>query len=126
MKKKQSILLRMITANDGGISSKIIIGAVCFVALVIATIILMFCHPEFPGLADIIITELITAASLLGLTTIDNMKDVVDMNKSEKEKFSAGFEYFHEFWVKVENNTSQTPQNGVQRKLSFSLKPKKT
>ena len=60
------------------------------------------------------------------------MEDVAPLDeKAVKEQYQHLEEQVkekigEESSVKVENNTSQTPQNGVQRKLSFSLKPKKT
>lgn len=64
----------MVTSLAGGISSKIIIGTVCYVLLTIGIIVLSFVNPKFPGLSEIIITDLLTSAGLLGLTTIENIK----------------------------------------------------
>lgn len=64
----------MITSLAGGISSKIVIGAITYVILVLALIILMFVNPEFPGLAGIITTLIVTSGALLGLTTFENIK----------------------------------------------------
>lgn len=68
-------LQRMITANDGGISSKIIIGALGYTIMTLAIVLVMFINPTFPGLTEIIITHLLTSASLLGLTTVENIKN---------------------------------------------------
>lgn len=68
-------LQRMITANDGGISSKIVIGALGYAIMTLAIVLVMFINPTFPGLTEIVITHLLTSASLLGLTTVENIKN---------------------------------------------------
>ena len=73
MKKFKKILLGMITNQSGGISSKIIIGAISYLILIIAIVILIFVNPSFPGISDIINVLIITSASLLGLTTVENI-----------------------------------------------------
>lgn len=81
MKKKKkgmsvrSILEEMITTNLGTISSKIVIGAVTYILVTLALIILMFVNPSFVGLDELVSVLLITSASLLGLTTIENIKN---------------------------------------------------
>lgn len=74
MKEIKNILIEMITSLAGGISSKIVIGAITYVILVLALIILMFVNPDFPGLSGILNTVLITSGALLGLTTVENIK----------------------------------------------------
>lgn len=83
MKKGSSILREMITTNIGTISSKIIIGALCYVFITIALLILMFINPLFPGLSDLITVLIITSGSLLGLTTIENIKNPKTNGKTE-------------------------------------------
>ena len=78
MKKKlltlRETILDMITSHIGSISSKIVIGAVSYLILVTAIVILMFINPSFPGLTELISVLIITSASLLGLTTVENIK----------------------------------------------------
>lgn len=78
MKKKlltlRETILDMITSHTGSISSKIVIGAVSYLILVTAIVILMFINPSFPGLTELISVLIITSASLLGLTTVENIK----------------------------------------------------
>lgn len=76
-KKKMTIretLMDMITTHSGSISSKIVIGAVSYIILVAAVVTLMFINPSFPGLAELVSVLIITSSSLLGLTTIENIK----------------------------------------------------
>ena len=68
-------LQKMITANDGGISSKIVIGASGYAIMTLAIVLVMFVNPAFPGLTEIVITHLLTSASLLGLTTVENIRN---------------------------------------------------
>ena len=75
----------MITSLAGGISSKIVIGAITYVILVLALIILMFVNPDFPGLSGILNTVLITSGALLGLTTVENIKQHSQKIKENKE-----------------------------------------
>ena len=77
----------MITSLAGGISSKIVIGAITYIALIITIIIVMFVNPEFPGLSEILITSIITSGSLLGLTTLENIKNI-SQNLFKKEEDS--------------------------------------
>ena len=67
-------LIDMITSNAGSISSKIVIGAITYLILTAGMITLMFVNPAFPGLADLLTVMIITSASLLGLTTVENIK----------------------------------------------------
>lgn len=85
MKEIKSILIKMITSLAGGISSKIVIGAITYVILVLALIILMFVNPEFPGLSGILNTVLITSGALLGLTTVENIKQHSQNLKNKEE-----------------------------------------
>ena len=78
MKRKQmtirETLMDMITTHSGSISSKIVIGAVSYLILVAAVVTLMFINPSFPGLAELVSVLIITSSSLLGLTTVENIK----------------------------------------------------
>lgn len=69
----KKIFIQMITSLQGGISSKIIIGSITYVMLVIALIVCIFVKPDFSGLDDLISVSIITSASLLGLTTVENI-----------------------------------------------------
>ena len=72
----KELLQDMITMNSGRISSKIVIGAVTYLLLTISIIVVMFVNPSFPGLSELISILMITSASLLGLTTVENIKQV--------------------------------------------------
>lgn len=77
MKKKltiREIIQDMITSHSGSISSKIIIGAVAYIIITLSLMLLMFINPSFPGLSDLITVLIITSGSLLGLTTVENIK----------------------------------------------------
>lgn len=74
----------MITTNIGSISSKIVIGALTYVLITLALLVLMFVNPAFPGLSDLVTILIITSASLLGLTTIENIKQVPKKDKTKK------------------------------------------
>lgn len=77
MKRKLTFkegIIDMITTHAGSISSKIVIGAITYLVLTAGLITLMFVNPSFPGLADLITVMIITSASLLGLTTVENIK----------------------------------------------------
>ena len=80
----KEILKGMITTLAGGISSKIVIGAITYVALIITLIVLMFVNPDFPGLSDIFTTSIITSGALLGLTTFENLKNIKIGQKEEE------------------------------------------
>lgn len=71
----RAILQDMITTNLGTISSKVIIGAASYILLTLSMIILMFVNPSFPGITELLTVLIITSASLLGLTTIENIKN---------------------------------------------------
>ena len=74
----------MVTANDGGISSKIIIGSIAYLSITLALILVMFVNPCFPGLTEIVITHILTSGSLLGLTTVENIRNKRLQLESEK------------------------------------------
>ncbi len=80
----KEILKNMITSLAGGISSKIVIGAITYVILTIALIVLMFVNPEFPGISGIITTLIVTSGALLGLTTVENIKQFSQKTKEEE------------------------------------------
>ena len=67
-------LIDMITSNAGSISSKIVIGAVTYLILTAGMITLMFVYPAFSGFAVFLTVMILTSASLLGLTTVENIK----------------------------------------------------
>ena len=83
MTEIKNILIKMITSLAGGISSKIVIGAITYVILTISLIVLMFVNPEFPGLSGILTTLIVTSGALLGLTTVENIRQY---NKKEENK----------------------------------------
>ena len=79
MNEIKELLLKMVTSGSG-ISSKRIVGAICYIILTISIVILSFINPNFNGLENILITMIITTASLLGMTTLENI------NKIKKKK----------------------------------------
>lgn len=82
----RKVLREMITTNIGSISSKIVIGALTYVLITLALLVLMFVNPAFPGLSDLVTILIITSASLLGLTTIENIKQIPKKDKTKKPK----------------------------------------
>ena len=74
-------LERFASTKDGAVSSKIVVGALTYLVLVVAVIILMFVHPEFAGLSDIVIVLILSSTSLLGLTTVENIRDRIPPHK---------------------------------------------
>lgn len=60
---------RMLTEN-GGISSKRVVGSAAYIGVVIITGILAFKNPDFKNLDEILTTVLWTAAALLGVSII--------------------------------------------------------
>lgn len=80
----RKVLREMITTNIGSISSKIVIGALTYILITLALLVLMFVNPAFPGLSDLVTILIITSASLLGLTTIENIKQVPKKDKTKK------------------------------------------
>lgn len=83
MDKAKEFLLKLITSRSG-VSSKRFVGAICYIMITVAVIVLSFVNPNFSGLSEIIITLIITTASLLGMTTIENLKQI----KKEKDDIS--------------------------------------
>lgn len=86
MSEIKNILIKMITSLAGGVSSKIVIGAITYVILTIALILLMFINPDFPGLSSILTTLIVTSGALLGLTTVENIKQFHHKDDEKKEK----------------------------------------
>ena len=86
----KSIIQDMITTNLGTVSSKIIIGAVSYILITLSLIVLMFVNPGFPEVSDLITVLLITSASLLGLTTIENIKNPKQHGRTEDETMYRG------------------------------------
>lgn len=82
----KNILIKMITSLAGGISSKIVIGAITYIILTLALIFLMFINPDFPGLSSILTTLIVTSGALLGLTTVENIKQFRHKDDENKEK----------------------------------------
>ena len=85
MSEIKNILIKMITSLAGGVSSKIVIGAITYVILTIALILLMFINPDFPGLSGILTTLMVTSGALLGLTTVENIKQFHQKEENKKE-----------------------------------------
>lgn len=81
MKKKltfREILQDMITTHTGSVSSKIVIGAITYLIITAALLTLMFINPSFSGLSELLTVLILTSASLLGLTTVENIKQRKD------------------------------------------------
>lgn len=83
-----NFLEKFYTTKDGAVSSKIVVGAITYFILVISIVVLMFVKPEFPGLQEIVIVLILSSTSLLGLTTVENIKD----GKWRKGKENIGME----------------------------------
>lgn len=81
----REVLEKMITTNLGTVSSKIIIGAISYMIITIAIVVVMFINPSFPGLTEIVITHILTSSSLLGLTTIENIRNSVKNKRGPKK-----------------------------------------
>lgn len=64
----------MITSNAGSVSSKVIVGTVTYMVIILALIVMMFVNPTFPGLSDLISISILSSSSLIGLTTIENIR----------------------------------------------------
>lgn len=76
----KDLLYKMITSGSG-VSSKRLIGAVCYLILTISLVVLLFIRQSrFSGLENIFITMIITTASLLGITTIENISKIGKKN----------------------------------------------
>jgi hypothetical protein len=68
-------LEKFYSTKDGAVSSKIIIGSITYLILVVSIIVLTFTNPNFVGLQEIVITLIVSSTSLLGLTTVENIRD---------------------------------------------------
>lgn len=69
----KQFLLKVISSGSG-ISSKRTVGAITYIILTLSIMVLAFINPNFTGLCDILITLIITSASLLGITTFENIR----------------------------------------------------
>lgn len=87
-KRFLEFLEKFYSTKDGAVSSKIVIGATTYISLVIAIIVLMFVDPDFPGLEDVVVILILSSTSLLGLTTVENIRDKV-RKKEEENKDEA-------------------------------------
>lgn len=85
MSEIKDILVKMVTSLAGGISSKIVIGAITYVILTISLILLMFINPNFPGLSGILTTLIVTSGALLGLTTVENINQYRQQKENKEE-----------------------------------------
>ena len=74
----REILQDMITTHTGSVSSKIVIGAITYLIITAALLTLMFFNPNFSGLSELLTVLILTSASLLGLTTVENIKQRKD------------------------------------------------
>lgn len=83
----------MITTNVGSVSSKIVIGALTYLILTAAMVTIMFINPAFPGLTELVSVLIITSASLLGLTTVENIKQTKNDHGRNKDKNVYGGGY---------------------------------
>jgi hypothetical protein len=69
-----NFIKKVVTNKKGEISSKIVIGGLSYVVILLAVVVIMFVNPQFPNLPDIINVLIVTSATLLGLTTVENVK----------------------------------------------------
>ena len=81
----KDLLYKMITSGSG-VSSKRLVGAVCYLILTISLVVLLFINPDFSGLENIFITMIITTASLLGITTIENISKIGKKNPENNKE----------------------------------------
>lgn len=81
----KDLLYKMITSGSG-VSSKRLVGAVCYLILTISLVVLLFVNPDFSGLENIFITMIITTASLLGITTIENISKIGKKNPENNKE----------------------------------------
>lgn len=86
----KKLIMDMITTHVGSISSKIVVGALCYILITVALLVLMFVNPSFPGLSEILSVLIITSASLLGLTTIENIKQIPGKTGGSKPNYRKG------------------------------------
>ena len=87
-KRFLEFLEKFYSTKDGAVSSKIVVGAITYISLVIAIIVLMFVDPDFRGLEDVVVILILSSTSLLGLTTVENIRDKV-RKKEEENKNEA-------------------------------------
>ena len=80
----KDLFYKMITSGSG-VSSKRLVGAVCYLILTISLVVLLFVNPDFSGLENIFITMIITTASLLGITTIENISKIDKKNPEDNK-----------------------------------------
>ena len=80
----KDLFYKMITSGSG-VSSKRLVGAVCYLILTISLVVLLFVNPDFSGLENIFITMIITTASLLGITTIENISKIGKKNPEDNK-----------------------------------------
>ena len=78
----KEFLKKMVTSGSG-ISSKRVIGAICYILITISILVLVFLKPDLSGLTEIVSTLIITTASLLGMTTIEKFSS--KFNNSTKD-----------------------------------------
>ena len=71
-----NFIKKVVTNKKGEISSKIVIGGLSYVVILLAVVVIMFVNPQFPNLPDIINVLIVTSATLLGLTTVENVKHI--------------------------------------------------
>ena len=80
MQSIKEFLYKVVTSGSG-VSSKRVIGGVCYLLLTVSMIVLSFVNPEFSGISEILMTLIITTASLLGITTFENINSGKQVNK---------------------------------------------
>lgn len=81
----KEFLLNLVKSGSG-VSSKRFIGAICYILITLGILLLSFINPNFNGLSEIITTLIITTASLLGLTTVENITNKNKDNKKENNE----------------------------------------
>ena len=85
MKSIKEFLFKMVTSGSG-VSSKRVIGGFCYILLTISMIVLSFVNPDFSGINEILMTLIITTASLLGITTFENINNGKSISKNQENK----------------------------------------
>ena len=81
----KDFLNKLITAGSG-VSSKRLVGVICYILITVSILVLLFVKPEFSGLSDIVNTLIITTASLLGMTTIEKFSSSLLGKKNDDNK----------------------------------------
>ena len=82
----RDIFIKLISSRSG-VSSKRFIGTLGYIVLLVSMIALAFINPFFPGIDDILIALIITSASLLGITTLENIsKKSLDTKTDDDDK----------------------------------------